>query len=188
MVSLPFFVNCLKQLLLMLFRSVWSVGCGLGGKLGHGTRSDERFPKEIVHFKDIKFEPVAVAAGAWHAVALSSDGRVATWGWGRHGCLGHGSDQCETVPRVVDCLAGSLACHVAAGDYTTFVVGRRGEVWSFGSTESACLGHNSEGPNGAGAAEEEGDEDVQLHEAAVSDGIILAVAILSFALFLCLLQ
>lgn len=142
------------------------MGCGLGGKLGHGTRNDEKIPTEIVHFRNLNFQPVAVAAGAWHAAALSSDGRVcerpcfggsvplwlthfafpqvATWGWGRHGCLGHGGDQCELVPRVLEVLhldGGPRACQISAGDYTTFVLGRNGEVWSFGHTESLCLGH-----------------------------------------------
>lgn len=134
-------------------RSLWSVGCGLGGKLGHGSRSDEKMPKEIEHFKSIDFQPMAVAAGAWHATSLSTDGRVATWGWGRHGCLGHGSDQCELVPRVVEGLEvpeGSNLCHVAAGDYTTFLVGSGGEVWSFGNAESSCLGLGEDGAGGGG--------------------------------------
>ncbi|CAI5461110.1 unnamed protein product [Closterium sp. Yama58-4] len=233
-------------------RSVWSIGCGLGGKLGHGTKYDERRPKEIAHFKALEFAPTAVAAGAWHAAAVAADGRVATWGWGRHGCLGHGKDQCETLPRVIESLckkeeedmnsgvnggggvgagatdaAGSggaasasasaaspsaaaaspsasaaspsaaaastsaaavspsgseaaasrdephgsrgklrpavKACHVAAGDYTTFVVGEGGEVWSFGSAESACLGH---GGGWEREEEEEGEEidDADLHD------------------------
>ncbi|CAI5500250.1 unnamed protein product [Closterium sp. Naga37s-1] len=213
-------------------RSVWSIGCGLGGKLGHGTKYDERRPKEISHFKTLEFAPTAVAAGAWHAAAVAADGRVATWGWGRHGCLGHGKDQCETLPRVIESLckteeegcmssgvsgrggvgagandaAGSggaastsasaaspsaaavspsgagagfskddshgsrgklrpavKACHVAAGDYTTFVVGEGGEVWSFGSAKSACLGH---GGGWEREEEEEGEEidDADLHD------------------------
>lgn len=141
---------------------MWSVGCGLGGKLGHGTRSDERTPKEIAHFRSINFEPVAVAAGAWHAAALSSDGRVATWGWGRHGCLGHGGDQCETVPRVIECLQGQVAHHVAAGDYTTFVVGAQGQVWSFGSSESSCLGHGT-APEAPATEEGENDDPADAH-------------------------
>ncbi|CAI5968331.1 unnamed protein product [Closterium sp. NIES-65] len=90
-------------------RSVWSIGCGLGGKLGHGTNKDDS----------------------------------------------HGSRR-KLRPAV-------KACHVAAGDYTTFVVGEGGEVWSFGSVESACLGH---GGGWEREEEEEGEEidDVDLHD------------------------
>ncbi|CAI5969157.1 unnamed protein product [Closterium sp. NIES-65] len=94
-------------------RSVWSIGCGLGGKLGHGTNKDDS-----------------------------------------HGSRG------KLRPAV-------KACHVAAGDYTTFVVGEGGEVWSFGSAESACLGH---GGGWEREEEEEGEEidDVDLHDIVVS--------------------
>ncbi|CAI5991720.1 unnamed protein product [Closterium sp. NIES-64] len=151
-------------------RSVWSIGCGLGGKLGHGTKYDECRPKEIAHFKTLEFAPTAVAAGAWHAAAVATDGRVATWGWGRHGCLGHGKDQSGAGFSKDDSHGsrGKLrpavkACHVAAGDYTTFVVGEGGEVWSFGSVESPCLGH---GGGWEREEEEEGEEidDADLHD------------------------
>ncbi|CAI5967769.1 unnamed protein product [Closterium sp. NIES-64] len=161
-------------------RSVWSIGCGLGGKLGHGTKYDECRPKEIAHFKTLEFAPTAVAAGAWHAAAVATDGRVATWGWGRHGCLGHGKDQ-SGAGFSKDDSHGSRrklrpavkACHVAAGDYTTFVVGEGGEVWSFGSAESACLGH---GGGWEREEEEEGEEidDVDLHDIVVSSVVAAA--------------
>ncbi|RZB86591.1 hypothetical protein D0Y65_026587, partial [Glycine soja] len=79
--------------------SVYSVGCGLGGKLGHG----------------------------------------------RYGCLGHGSDECDSVPKAVEALSNVKAIHVVAGDYTTFVVFDDGDVYSFGCGQSASLGHNAVG-------------------------------------------
>eukprot|EP00850_Spirogloea_muscicola_P005141 SM000023S07597 [mRNA] locus=s23:342399:346060:- [translate_table: standard] len=125
-------------------RRVFSLGCGLGGKLGHGTRTDERAPREIAEFRTIGFQPVALAAGAWHAAALGADGRICTWGWGRHGCLGHGLTDYEVVPKVVASLVGVPAVHVSAGDYTTFVLSAEGEVWSFGCNDSTCLGHGED--------------------------------------------
>ncbi|MCO5607280.1 hypothetical protein L7F22_061473 [Adiantum nelumboides] len=121
--------------------SVYSLGCGLGGKLGHGNRTDERYPRLIEHFESLKFQPVSIAAGPWHAAAVGEDGRVCTWGWGRYGCLGHGHEECESLPKVVESLKNVKAIHVATGDYTTFVVAEDGDVYSFGSGESASLGH-----------------------------------------------
>ncbi|KAH7295948.1 hypothetical protein KP509_26G000900 [Ceratopteris richardii] len=120
--------------------AVYSVGCGLGGKLGHGTRMDERYPRMIDHLHQLNFKPIAVAAGAWHAAVVGQDGRVCTWGWGRYGCLGHGNEECEDLPKVVAALGGVKAVHVATGDYTTFVVADSGDVYSFGCGE-ASLGH-----------------------------------------------
>ncbi len=124
-------------------RSVFSVGCGLGGKLGHGSRTDEKQPRLIEQFRVLNLQPMVVAAGAWHAAVVGRDGRVCTWGWGRYGCLGHGNEECESVPKVVESLSNVKAVHVATGDYTTFVVSDDGDVYSFGCGESSSLGHNT---------------------------------------------
>ncbi|KAL8532829.1 hypothetical protein ACS0TY_009150 [Phlomoides rotata] len=131
--------------------SVYSVGCGLGGKLGHGSKTDEKQPRLIEQFQTLNLQPVVVAAGAWHAAVVGKDGRVCTWGWGRYGCLGHGNEDCQSVPKVVEALSNVKAVHVATGDYTTFVVSDDGDVYSFGCGESSSLGHN------AAAAEEQGN-------------------------------
>ncbi|XP_057811083.1 ultraviolet-B receptor UVR8 [Salvia miltiorrhiza] len=131
--------------------SVYSVGCGLGGKLGHGTRTDEKQPRLIEQFVTLNLQPVVVAAGAWHAAVVGKDGRVCTWGWGRYGCLGHGNEDCESAPKVVEALSNVKAVHVATGDYTTFVVSDAGDVYSFGCGESSSLGHNT------AAADEQGN-------------------------------
>ncbi|KAL9257549.1 Ultraviolet-B receptor UVR8-like protein [Drosera capensis] len=122
--------------------SVYSLGCGLGGKLGHGTKTDEKYPRLMEHFNTLNLKPVVIAAGAWHAAVVGQDGRVCTWGWGRNGCLGHGNEECESTPKVVEGLSEVKAVHVAAGDYTTFVISDSGDVYSFGSGESWNLGHN----------------------------------------------
>lgn len=121
--------------------SVYSVGCGLGGKLGHGAKTDEKYPRLVEQFRRLNVQPMVVAAGAWHAAVVGRDGRVCTWGWGRYGCLGHGDEECELAPKVVESLNNVKAVHVATGDYTTFVVSEAGEVYSFGCGESASLGH-----------------------------------------------
>lgn len=130
--------------------SVYSVGCGLGGKLGHGARIDEKQPRLIQKFEDLQLQPIVISAGAWHAAVVGKDGRVCTWGWGRYGCLGHGNEDCESVPKVVESLSNVKAVHVATGDYTTFVVSNEGEVYSFGCGESSSLGHDT------GPADEQG--------------------------------
>ncbi|KAH0919541.1 hypothetical protein HID58_027201 [Brassica napus] len=115
--------------------SVYSVGCGLGGKLGHGSTISEKQPRLIEEFSLLKMEPVMISAGAWHAAVVGRDGRVCTWGWGRYGCLGHGTEELELAPKVVEGLKDIKAVHVAAGEYTTFVVSDDGQVYSFGYGE-----------------------------------------------------
>ena len=45
---------------------------------------------------------VGVAAGALHSIALAADGRVFTFGRGRDGQLGHGDEEDQLTPRVVE--------------------------------------------------------------------------------------
>ena len=45
---------------------------------------------------------VGVAAGAHHSIALAADGRVITFGSGASGKLGHGDDEDQMTPRVVE--------------------------------------------------------------------------------------
>uniref|UniRef100_A0A0E0K1Y8 RCC1-like domain-containing protein n=1 Tax=Oryza punctata TaxID=4537 RepID=A0A0E0K1Y8_ORYPU len=120
--------------------SVYSVGCGLGGKLGHGCKNNKGSPKLIEHFLTLSFNPVSVAAGTWHAAALGDDGRVCTWGWGHTGCLGHGDEEYRALPTVVQGLSNVKAVHVSTGEYTTFVVSDNGDAYSFGSAESLNIG------------------------------------------------
>ncbi|KAL6899328.1 hypothetical protein ACP4OV_005986 [Aristida adscensionis] len=120
--------------------SVYSVGCGLGGKLGHGCKNNEGVPKLIEHFQALSFKPIAISAGTWHAAALADDGRVCTWGWGHTGCLGHGDEECKAVPVIVERLSKVKVVHLSTGEYTTFVVADSGDVYSFGSGESMNLG------------------------------------------------
>ncbi|GFP82103.1 probable E3 ubiquitin-protein ligase herc3 [Phtheirospermum japonicum] len=123
--------------------SVYSLGCGQGGKLGHGTHNVETQPKLIEQFQTLNLEPVAIAAGDWHSAVLGKDGRVCTWGWAHHGCLGHGIGISyeQTIPKVIEALSGVKAVHVAAGVYTTFVVSENGDAYSFGSSDSSSLGN-----------------------------------------------
>ncbi|CAL5057326.1 unnamed protein product [Urochloa decumbens] len=119
--------------------SVYSVGCGLGGKLGHGCKTNKGVPKLIEQFQSLSFKPVSISAGTWHAAALGADGRVCTWGWGHTGCLGHGDEEYKAAPTVVEGLRNVKAVHLSTGEYTTFVVADNGDVYSFGSGESLNL-------------------------------------------------
>ena len=45
---------------------------------------------------------VGVAAGGFHSIALAADGRVFTFGAGKYGVLGHGDEQDQLTPRIVE--------------------------------------------------------------------------------------
>ncbi|TVU15509.1 hypothetical protein EJB05_39033, partial [Eragrostis curvula] len=145
--------NC--YLLMLVYQptgmSVYSLGCGQGGKLGHGNKVDEGLPKLIEFFQEPDRRPLSISAGPFHDAVLGRDGRVYTWGWSHYGCLGHHdptdgeNEECVTVPREVASLLGVKAVHVSAGRYNTFVVADNGDVYSFGWGSSLNLGFQDAG-------------------------------------------
>ncbi|KAJ0977332.1 hypothetical protein J5N97_012806 [Dioscorea zingiberensis] len=77
-----------------------------------------------------------ISARAWHAALLKQDGRVCTWGWGYHGCLGHGDEEFVVTPKLVEALSEIKVVYVAIGDYATFV-----SVYSIGCGLDGKLGY-----------------------------------------------
>ncbi|GKB05370.1 ultraviolet-B receptor UVR8 [Tanacetum coccineum] len=67
----------LTQLLLFVESgmSMYSVGCGLGWKIGHGTKNYKKQPRLIEQFQTLNLQQMVVAAAAWHAAMVERDGR-----------------------------------------------------------------------------------------------------------------
>jgi hypothetical protein len=83
---------------------------------------------------------VQVSAARYHAVAVSRDGRVYTWGSGLYGQLGHGDRYTRFEPTMVSALARVNVTGAAAGTRHTVVVCDLGEVYAWGSNEFGELG------------------------------------------------
>jgi hypothetical protein len=65
---------------------------------------------------------IAVAAGAWHSLALRADGGVVAWGNGFNG-------QCDVPPELTNALA------IAAGGYHSLAIRADGSVLAWGSND-----------------------------------------------------
>ncbi|KAM3920533.1 RCC1 domain-containing protein 1 [Leptodactylus fuscus] len=81
-----------------------------------------------------------MALGNEHAVLLTSDGKVLTWGAGRHGQLGHGDVEDVSEPRIVEALHGVTMSEVAAGGWHTGSISETGDLYCWGWNESGQLG------------------------------------------------
>ena len=72
--------------------------------------------------------PKKIACGHFHYLALGDAG-IFAWGRGPLGVLGHGGEDDEPKPRLVDALAGEPIESIAAGPYhsaaVTAALGRR---------------------------------------------------------------
>ncbi|XP_063677273.1 E3 ubiquitin-protein ligase HERC2-like isoform X2 [Bolinopsis microptera] len=113
--------------------ALYTWGKGKYGRLGHGNNDDKMVPtkvtKEVEH---VEFVSVACGSGDAHTLAVSSDGKVWSWGDGDYGKLGRGSCNSSAVPQVVEKMNGKEACNVYAGPQYSLALSKDGKVYWWG--------------------------------------------------------
>ncbi|XP_021904027.1 ultraviolet-B receptor UVR8-like isoform X2 [Carica papaya] len=115
-------------------------GWGLYGQCGQGSTDDELSPTCASSLLGIRIQ--GVAAGLWHTVCLSADGDVYAFGGNQFGQLGVGSDQAETLPRLLESpsLESSHVKIVSCGARHSAVVTDDGKVFCWGWNKYGQLG------------------------------------------------
>lgn len=78
--------------------------------------------------------------GLEHALLVSANWEVFTWGSGRHGQLGHGGLENVLEPLVVEALRGMAMGDVAAGSWHSVSISVAGDLYIWGWNESGQLG------------------------------------------------
>ena len=117
---------------------VWSWGCGLSGRLGHGDEQDQLLPKKVEALAERRV--VAISA-ANHSLALTADGAIWSWGRGLGGELGHGDTQSQLLPKKIEAFAGQRVVAVSAGFDHSLTLTADGAVLSWGYGANGRLGH-----------------------------------------------
>ena len=128
---------------------VYSWGRGMFGRLGTGSESDELFPVRV-KFQNSELKFIAVAAGAYHSLALADDGSVWSWGYNIYGQLGLNGET-SLSPQLLERFIelGSLdqstdepekqnkaplkICAVKAGGMTSLAIDSLGALWMLGN-------------------------------------------------------
>jgi alpha-tubulin suppressor-like RCC1 family protein len=122
--------------------SAW--GSNTFGQLGDGTKASHDTPAPVKADGALAGKTVvAVAAGAFHSLALCSDGTVAGWGYNNHGQLGNASTVLATAPVAVDAsgvLAGRQVVAISAGAYHSLALCSDGGVAAWGFNGTGALG------------------------------------------------
>ncbi|PWZ11180.1 Ultraviolet-B receptor UVR8 [Zea mays] len=115
-------------------------GWGLYGQCGQGNTDDVLSPTCVSSILGIKMQDVA--AGLWHTVCTSVDGDVYSFGGNQFGQLGTGSDQAETLPKLVDAtsLENKNARSVSCGARHSAIITDEGEVFCWGWNKYGQLG------------------------------------------------
>ncbi|KAL3531784.1 hypothetical protein ACH5RR_005305 [Cinchona calisaya] len=117
-------------------------GWGLYGQCGQGNMNDVLRPTAVASLLDTKIE--VVAAGLWHTVCISTDGRVHAFGGNQFGQLGLGTctDQAETLPKPLDApiLENNKAKMVSCGARHSAILTENGKVYCWGWNKYGQLG------------------------------------------------
>ncbi|XP_058735596.1 ultraviolet-B receptor UVR8-like isoform X2 [Vicia villosa] len=117
---------------------VLSWGRNQNGELGLGTTEDSLVPQKVLAFEGIRIK--MVAAGAEHSVAITEDGDLYGWGWGRYGNLGLGDKNDRLIPEKVN-IVGVKIGMVSCGWRHTISVSSSGELYTHGWSKYGQLGH-----------------------------------------------
>ena len=144
---------------------VFTMGTVEHGKLGHPEheKTEEETEKEKQRYKISGYKPggmdrsqpaigfvqgdlagkkvVQVACGAKHTVAVTEDGVVYTWGYGRMGALGHSNTESVTQPKKIESLPNGIV-RVECGTAHTIAMDANGKLYSFGDNTYGQLGLN----------------------------------------------
>ena len=108
--------------------------------LGHGGEGTELVPRMIQALAGKMV--IGVAAGGDHTAVWTDEGQLFTFGYGDDGRLGHGGEEDEYLPRLIEALAGKKVIGAASGDDHTAVWTWEGELFTFGIGRFGQLGHN----------------------------------------------
>lgn len=127
--------------------TLYSWGNNYYGQLGNGTNTNSSIPvtvstSGILNGKKI----VAIAAGEYHNLALSSDGLVYAWGNNYYGQLGNGTNTNSNIPVAVSTsgvLNGKKIVAIAAGSYHSLALASDGTLYAWGYNYNGELGNGT---------------------------------------------
>ncbi|MEU8545366.1 Ig-like domain repeat protein, partial [Streptomyces sp. NPDC048717] len=105
--------GAIHSLLMTVDGRVYAWGDNTFGGLGDGTTTQRDEP--VRTWLPAGADAVAIAAGNFHSLALTSDGRVFAWGLNNHGQVGDGTTTDRLTPVTVHLPAGLRATAIAAG-------------------------------------------------------------------------
>jgi alpha-tubulin suppressor-like RCC1 family protein len=122
-------------------------GTNTSGQLGDGTTAASTVPVAVSTAGALAGKTVTtLAAGSSYAVALCSDGTLASWGYNASGQLGNNSTTSSTVPVAVNragVLAGKTTVAIAVGSSHSLALCADGTLVAWGSNSSGQLGIGS---------------------------------------------
>lgn len=109
---------------------VFAWGSNTYGQLGLGGHLIETPYPQMIQVLALE-KIVEISAGQYHSLALTSSGKVYSWGWGIHGQLGHCCCDNEVYPRLLNFT--EPVKQVSAGHAHSLILTCEGKLYGFGS-------------------------------------------------------
>ncbi|CAM9211439.1 unnamed protein product, partial [Choristocarpus tenellus] len=113
---------------------VYTWGDKENGVVGHTDSDGHQYVPRMLESLRGKLMKQVAACG-FHTAALTDKGEVFTWGEGKFGRLGHGTERNQLVPRMVEALMGKKVRHVACGGFHSAAILETGELYTWGGGE-----------------------------------------------------
>uniref|UniRef100_A0A8W8L1M9 HECT-type E3 ubiquitin transferase n=1 Tax=Magallana gigas TaxID=29159 RepID=A0A8W8L1M9_MAGGI len=121
---------------------VYACGEATNGRLGLGiTTGTVSVPRQITSLSQYVIKKVAVHSGGRHSLALTTDGKVFSWGEGDDGKLGHFSRWNCDKPRLIEALKSKRVRDIACGSSHSAAITSNGDLYTWGLGEYGRLGH-----------------------------------------------
>ncbi|XP_077153037.1 E3 ubiquitin-protein ligase HERC2 isoform X1 [Ranitomeya variabilis] len=121
---------------------VYACGEATNGRLGLGISSGTvPIPRQMTALSNYVVKKVAVHSGGRHAMALTVDGKIFSWGEGDDGKLGHFSRMNCDKPRLIEALKSKRIRDIACGSSHSAAITSSGELYTWGLGEYGRLGH-----------------------------------------------
>jgi len=118
---------------------VYSWGDHENGVTGHGmSESHQYVPRLVGALRG--YNVVSLGACGFHSGVVTAEGEVYTFGQGKFGRLGHGSEVSCHIPRPIEALRGKRVTIFAAGGFHSCCVTDTGHLYTFGGNEHGQLG------------------------------------------------
>ncbi|XP_072935158.1 probable E3 ubiquitin-protein ligase HERC2 [Epargyreus clarus] len=123
---------------------LYACGEGTNGRLGLGNCNNVSTPRANPYLSHVLVRRVAVHSGGKHALALTADGKVYSWGEGEDGKLGHGNRLSLEIPRLIETLSSEIVVGIACGSAHSACVTAKGHLYTWGLGEYGRLGHGDD--------------------------------------------
>lgn len=121
---------------------LFACGEATNGRLGLGIISGNvQVPRHLASLGQYVIKKVAVHSGGRHAMALTVDGKVFSWGEGDDGKLGHFSRISCDKPRLIEALRSKRVRDISCGSSHSAAIVSNGDLYTWGLGEYGRLGH-----------------------------------------------